>query len=187
MGLSGKVLYLIAIFLPWYIVLANVQAGDYSTDGWVEVVRIDGMKGVQINELLSGGGLPRPVSWLPVPLGWVLLFFFIWSVISIVRARTTRSRGWKLVRGGLVILIVFGIIYFMVARLASMVPEGSPDEIKDLVGYIVQAPLGGAATKTFGIYGSVDLTWGLEIGGYMLFFSGVLQLFGGFMEWGSRR
>lgn len=166
--------------------MANVQAGDYSTNGWVEMVRIDGMRGIQINELIAGGALPKPVSWLPVPLGWVLLFFFVWSVYSIVKAPTARKRGWKLVRGGFVILIIFGIVYFMVTRLPSQVPSSSPEELRQMMEFIAAAPLGGTATRTFGIYGSMDLQWGLELGGYMLFFSGVLQLFGGFMEWGSK-
>ena len=186
LGLFGKVLYLIAIFMPWYVVAASVNAGDYSTDGWVNLVTIDGLKGIQINELLTGGAIPRPVSFLPVPLSWILLFFFGWSVFSIVRARTARRRGWKFIRGGLVILIIFGVIYLMVSRLPSMVPAELGD-LREIIAYVASSPRGGMATRTFGIYGSVKLKWGVQIGGYMLFISAILQLMGGMGEFGHDR
>jgi hypothetical protein len=181
----GKVMYLVAIFLPWYLVHGSVDAGAYSTDGWVEIVKIDGMTGVQINELLTGGALPKPVSYLPVPLGWVLLFFFVLSIIGIFRAKTTRSRGWKFFRGGIVVVIIIAILYFMVSRLSDVLSSDAPSALTDLIGYIAQNPVGGTASQSFGDYGQVNLKWGLELGGYLLVFSAITQVIAGFMEWGS--
>jgi hypothetical protein len=186
-GLIGKVIYLIALFLPWYTLMASVDSGDYATHGWVELVHIDGIRGVQINKLLTGGHIPQGLTYLPIPISWILLCFFIWSIISIFRARTARDRGWKLFRGGIVIIIVFVILYFLITRLPYFIPDDSPNELKNLLDYIVAFPFGGDTRQTFGTYGAVHLIWGLQAGGYMLLLSAIVQLVGGFMEWGNKQ
>ena len=185
-GLIGKIIYLIALFLPWYSLMVLVESGDYATHGWVELVHIDGIRGIQISELLTGGHIPKSITNLPVPFTWLLLAFFVWSIISLFRARTAHSRGWKFFRGGLVILIVFIILYVLVSKLPLFIPEDSPNALKHILDYIVAYPLGGNSKQDFGDYGSVQLQWGLQAGGYMLLASAIIQCIGGVMEWTSK-
>jgi hypothetical protein len=184
-GLIGKLIYLIALFLPWYSLMVSVDAGDYTTHGWVELVHIDGMTGVHINKLLTGGALPGSLAFLPVPVSWILLCVFIWSIVSIFGARTARSRGWKLVRGGIIIIIVFVVLYVLISQLPAIIPDNAPNALRSILDYIVTFPFGGVTTQAFGIYGTVHMRWGLQAGGYMLLVSAVVQLIGGFMELGS--
>jgi len=184
-GIVGKLIYLIALFLPWYTLMVSVDSGAYTTKGWVELVHIDGIRGVQINELLTGGALPKGLSFLPVPVSWILLAFFIWSVVSILGARTAKARGWKLFRGGIVIIIVFTVLYFLITQLPAFIPEKSPAELRSLLDYIVAYPFYGDTTQTFGAYGTVHMRWGLQAGGFMLLVSAVVQIIGGFMELGA--
>jgi len=165
--------------------MVAVDSGDYATHGWVELVHIDGMRGVQINKLLTGGALPGSQTFLPVPVSWILLCFFIWSVVSIFGARTSGKRGWKLVRGGIVIIIVFVILYFLITQLPAFIPDNSPTALRSLLDYIVTYPFGGTTTQDFGSYGTVHMRWGLQAGGYMLLVSAVVQIIGGFMEFRS--
>jgi hypothetical protein len=183
-GLIGKIIYLIALFLPWYSLMVLVESGDYATHGWVELVHIDGIRGIQISELLTGGHIPKSITNLPVP--FMLLAFFVWSIISLFRARTARARGWKFFSGGLVILIIFIILYVLVSKLPLFIPEDSPNALKHILDYIVAYPLGGTAKQDFGDYGRVQLQWGLQAGGFMLLASAIIQLIGGVMEWTSK-
>ena len=162
--------------------MVSVKSGEFATNGWVELVHVDGIKGIQINELLTGGALPKGLSYIPVPISWVLVFFFIWSVVSIIFARTARQRGWKMLRGGIVILIVFVIIYIIVSKLTTFIPEDSPAALRSILDYIAAFPYGGRTTQTFGDYGTVSLQWGLQVGGYLLLISAFVQMVGGIAE-----
>jgi hypothetical protein len=186
-GLLGKVLYLIALFLPWYSLMVSVDSGDYATHGWVELVHIDGIKGVQINELLTGGHDPKGNTFLPIPISWLMLGFFLWSIYSIFTTRTARSRGWKFFRGGIVIIIVFVILYFLITQLPTFIPEKSPAALRSLLDYIVAYPFLGSTSQDFGAWGKVHAQWGLQVGGFLLVISAIVQIIGGFMEWGGAK
>ena len=116
-----------------------------------------------------------------------MLAFFIWSIFSIFTTRTAGSRGWKFFRGGIIIVILFVVLYFLITQLPAFIPSDSPAALRDLLDYIVAYPFLGNTSQDFGSWGKVQAQWGLQAGGFLLVVSAIVQILGGFMEWGSRK
>jgi hypothetical protein len=163
-------------FLPWYHITMDVDAGEYSTPGPVEVLRTNGIDGMSFNRPEPGAGMVQVVG-IPVPAGFLMLFGVLLFIFSSVGIMKTRKYGWKLLRRGFSVLMPAIILIAQVSLIGYFV-EGyvhdAPPEVMEIVDTVSANPLRGSTTGTIGEYGLVTLEWGIGLGVVMLLVSAML-------------
>ncbi len=163
-------------FLPWYSITMDIEAGEYSTPGPVEVLRTNGVDGMSFNRPEPGAGLVQVVS-VPVPAGWLMLFglfIFIFSSIGYIK---TRKYGWKLLRRAISVMMPAVILIAQVSLIGYFVDgyvHDAPPEVMEIIDTVSANPLAGTTTGTIGEYGTVTLEWGIGPGVVMLLMSALL-------------
>ena len=183
---AGILLIIAGMFLPWYIVKADIKTTLLSTEGEVELLIIDGFRGVQVN-LLSGDGLSS-LFGLRVPLGLILLAGIILSILDTIGVEKTKSLGNKYIRSGIGFLILFGFLLLLISQITSILPSVAssvgaslPPEVVQMAQTIAEQPFQGEEFYQMGRFGSVYLVWGLGIGAYLLIVSAFVTIIGGFI------
>ncbi len=177
LGLIAIILAVVGYFLPWYTVSLDIGSGPYATDGEIDVLVLNGIRGLQFNRLESGGGLVQ-IMGLPIAFGWILLFSTIIFFFGTLGLREAGKMGKKFIGRGIKSLVPVIIIMVFVVMLSGLVMAfagETQDEIGALVSLISSRPMGGYATENLGDYGSADISWGLGSGAYMLIISAVLS------------
>ncbi len=185
LGIVAIVLTIAGMFLPWYIVRANIQTQAISTHGEADLVVMDGQRGVQVNFLVGNRGL-SPVFGLQLPLGILLVVGVVLGILDIIGVEKLRKLGNMYLRGGITFLILFIFLVLLIVQFTSLIESLAasfgvtlPPEAVQMAQTIAQQPLQGAQTKTIGDFGSVYLSWGLGLGAYMILAAAVLKLVGG--------
>lgn|GEM_PF-2678408 len=180
-GLIGIVLAIFALFPTWYYVQAEVSAGEYATDGYVDIVVIDGWRGVQVYDIKSGGGTVSLASWC-IPIGVFALIGFLWSAVSILRSKRSSTRSSMFFRGSIITILPLIAIIGIVVLLPHLLPENASDAVVGILEKMASSPLGGEASETYGDYLDVKMRWGLGYGSIMLIASSAIQFLGGILE-----
>ena len=180
----GIIIAIFSLFYPWYSMNVDIDTGEFSTNGEVTLLSIDGKDGVVVNTLESNSGTVQLFSF-PIPFSVIIglgIFFLVLSTVGIFKSR---KLGRKYLFSGIKLMIPIIIILIFIAQLSSIIPLAPidvPKESEQLIDTISGSPLRGDETKVIGDYGTVDINWGLEIGGMFLLFSGILILIGGILE-----
>ena len=163
-------------FLPWYSIGMDIDAGQYSTPGPVEVLRTNGIDGMSFNRPEPGAGLVQVVG-IPVPAGFLMLvglFIFIFSSIGVMK---TRKYGCKLFRRGFAVLMPAIVLIAQVSLIGYIVEgyvQDVPPEVMDIIDTVSANPLGGSTTGTIGEYGVVTLEWGIGPGIVLMLVAAIL-------------
>lgn len=185
LGALGIGFTIAGMLLPWYTVNANIQTTSLSTGGIVELLVMDGFRGVQVNFLRGGEGL-SPVFGLKIPLGILLLTGIIFSVLDIIGVEKTKSLGNKYIRSGIFFIVIVVVLVIFISQLTSTLPSLAasvgadlPPEAVEIAGTIAQQPLRGETASPVGDFGSVYLSWGLAIGAYMFVLAAATKIIGG--------
>lgn len=180
LGIVSIVLAIIALFLPWYLTTVNIQSGPFATDGNVDVLVIDGIRGVQVN--LLGDGLVQFFG-MKIPFLIIILALLILSILDLMGMKSSRQLGRKYIIGGIALLIPVIIIVLFMALLASMIPSFAggevPAELMTIANQISSSPITGSYSGSIGEYGIVQLSWGLAIGSYLLLIAAIVKIVGG--------
>jgi hypothetical protein len=185
--LLGIVFAIMSFYHPWYQVSVEIDSGDHQTNGMVEVVKIDGVDGFQLNKLEQGEGLIQMVAF-PIPFWMIIGLGIFFLFLSTAGIRTGKNLSKKYFRAGLKLLLPILIILFLVAQLPAvlgMSPSEIPVEMEELVETIAGSPHQGSETKELGDYGNAHISWGLELGGWYLAVGGILMIIGSFLVRGA--
>ncbi|MCP8313771.1 MAG: hypothetical protein H3Z53_05300, partial [archaeon] len=183
LGIISIVLMIMALFLPWYVTTINIQSGSFSTDGNVDVLLIDGIRGVQVN--LLGEGLVQFFG-LKIPFLIIILAIVLLSILDLIGMKSGKQIGRKYITGGITLLIPVIIIILFIALLASMLPSFAsfgggevPVELTTISNKISSSPIIGSYSGIIGDYGDVQLSWGLGLGSYLLLIAAIVKIVGG--------
>lgn len=172
----AMVIAIAGYFLPWYTVSLDVSAGDYSTLGPVEILRMDGVHGLSFNRPEPGAGLVQ-VAGLPIPSVWLMLFGVVIFVIGTIGLAKSRKFGYKLLGRGITILFPVIMMIVMVGLIGNFVGgyvANAPPEVMQIIDTISASPVSGATTQTIGDYGTASLKWGLGPGAYAFIVAAIL-------------
>ena len=71
----GIIIAILGVIYPWYVVSADISAGEFETAGVIDMITIDGLEGIQIYMPQLGG---------PIPSGALLIPFAIFIVVGII-------------------------------------------------------------------------------------------------------
>ena len=186
--IAGLVLGLVGAFLPYYEVSANVQTGEFATNGYHRVLFVDGINGISINTLVQGG--IQQVGALPFPIWALIVVGLVGFIISTI-AQEPRKTGIKSLTRGIGLLLPLVLIIVVVGALTGMlgsfnVPVGD-ESFEEMLSTISSNPLGGEKELVTPDYGTMALRWGIGIGIYVLAIAGILLIAGGALLMAARK
>jgi hypothetical protein len=178
----------LALFLPWYTVTANVSVPPSEQTGTFNAVSVDGINGVQIR--LPNRDGPVPLGTFAVPFYLIIGISLVFLVLSTIGISQSKKLGKKYVLRGVRLLFPFIFILIFILLLASIIPMISPPnlegntDVQSAMHAISASPFNGKYTiQTSEVQGGlIQLTWGFGIGAYLLLFAGILLIMAGMME-----
>lgn len=182
LAIAGLAVAIYGIFLPWYAVTINVDTIVTSTQGEVDFLVIDGVKGIQMNMLSDNGvqqmfGLPIPFSLLLIS---GLALFFLSTVGILECKKFGKKLAFRGIRVLLPVIFILGFVGLLFGSLSAAIASDSP-ELERIMSAISSNPVGGTYTENFSGLGTLTLTWGLGMGAYMFIVAFILMFIGGIL------
>ena len=186
LGVLGFIAAAAALFLPWYVVTANIQTGPFSTQGDVEMLTVDGLRGVQVNLLDENEGLVQFFG-LGIPFFIIFLAGVILGFLDLVGMKSAKQIGRKHVISGILTPIPVIVILLFMFQLASLIQVFAgamwsgevANELVTIADQLSSKPLLGSYYRIIGDYGTVRLSWGLGMGSYLFVAAAVVKIVGG--------
>ena len=184
----GIIVAIIGLFNPWYTLSGEINAGEFTTNGMVDIISIDGMNGFQITIPGVTGAIPMGTVLIPISLliGISIVFLFL-ACIGLSRSV---KLGFKYIGKGIrfmlpiiIIIIIIALMGSMISQMAEGMEGGSyATEVFDSIS---SSPLGGENTVTAAVgdeTGTIKTQWGLGIGAILLLVSGIIMIVAGIIE-----
>lgn len=178
----GIIIALYGLVTPWYAVSGSVNSYEYTTEGFINFLLIDGLEGVQIT--YPGGNGPVAVGSFILPFSLLIGIGFLFTIFKSVGIQESKSLGRVFLRRGIGLISPFIILIIIIFSLGSFIPSLVPENtaetgITTLLSALSQNPFSGSQSipiSESGVTGSINLSWGLGLGGYLLLISGVVLL-----------
>ncbi|MCW4015145.1 MAG: Vps62-related protein [Candidatus Bathyarchaeota archaeon] len=189
LGIVGVAVYLVALFLPWYVVTGDIQTTVIKTAGTAELVLIDGVNGLRINTLQSDQGLTT-LFGLGIPFSIIFLASAVMTGLDIIGAEKPKNLSRKYIISGITSLIPIIIIIIFIAMLTGLITSFAdafsggqplPQQVTDMVSAMSASPFGGNFMDTINSSGTLDISWGLAIGSYMFIVAAAIKIVAGIM------
>lgn len=177
-GVVGIGLTVVAIFLPWYSVLADIDSPTITAAG--EIFLLDGLNGVSVNFLITGTGM-TPLFSLGIPFALIVGMGALLNALDIIGVDKPKKLGNGYIRSGFMFLILILIMVLLMMGMGALAgvfgitdPPGP-----EVLSYIGAHPFGGIYSDNF--FGVVNITfvWGLALGGILLIAAAVVKIFAG--------
>ena len=186
LGIVGIALYLVALFLPWYVVRGNIQTTLLETVGETDLVLIDGVNGLRVNTLQSDQGLTQ-LFGLGIPFAIILLTSVVLNLLDLIGVEKAERLSRTYVISAITSLIPVIIILVSVILLSGlvmsfanvMVGEAVPPQIDEMTREMASSPIMGEYSDTLDSYGILRVFWGLGIGAYIFIAAAATKLAAG--------
>ena len=147
MGIGGYVLFVVASFLPWYFVSAQIP-GVPPYENPTVIIQFDGLNGLFVHQdLRTALGFGVPAVGFPIAI-----FFMISGILKIrkiIRSNQHKMRAATLTRSSFAILIPFGLTLVAIYTIPMFVPDTAPNQAQFLAQAIAERPFGGAQQFNF--------------------------------------
>ena len=189
LGIVGVIVYLVALFLPWYVVTGNIQTTMIETAGTAELVIIDGVNGLRVNTLQSDQGLTT-LFGLGIPFSIIFLSSVVLIALDIIGVEKLKKLSRSYIISGIASLIPIIIILVFIVALTGVIEsfagalsggEPIPQQVTDMVSAMSSSPFMGGYTETINDQGSVAISWGLGIGSYMFIAAAAIKIAAGIL------
>ncbi|OPX59331.1 MAG: hypothetical protein A4E29_01279 [Methanomassiliicoccales archaeon PtaB.Bin134] len=190
LALAALVLGLVAVFMPYYVVSLSIDSPYLDTEGFQDVLLIDGARGLSVNTLDPEAGLVQ-LTALPIPLSVLLLTPLIFLLLGTIGASDVKIARKYLTRGIMMLLPVV-IILAVIASLSSLYvyfPEEvtGVEDAKEIFDTVAASPFAGSEEVYLPESGeTAEVRWGLGIGGYMLIVTSVLLFVAAILRFRSK-
>ncbi len=184
--ITGLIIAIVALFQPWYLVSATINTEQYSSQGMIDIISIDGLQGISVNLPNSNGSIPLGSAFIPFSI--VIGIGLILTVANTLGVQTSKKLGKSYLSQGIkliipIIFIIVGIIAISMLSTSLVDKEMDNSEISSIFGDIASAPFGGSTQKSIiSEEQQIQLQWGLQNGGFLLFISGIICVIGGILE-----
>lgn len=187
LGIAGIALYFVALVLPWYLVMGDIQTTVLETAGTTELVRIDGINGILVNTMQDDQGLAR-LFGLGIPFSIILSTSVLLNILDIVGVEKSRGLAKKFIMSGISSLIPVILILVFISQLTGLVMpfaesmaggEAIPPQIEEIARRMSSSPITGEYSGVIETYGSLYVTWGLALGSYLFIAAAIVKIVAG--------
>jgi len=186
----GLVIAMVGLFLPWYSVSVNLNIPGYQQVGLTDLIKIDGLRGVQVT--LPNGDGPIPLGSFVLPFSMLIAVSIVFLILATVGVAQSKKLGLKYIGRGVRLLVPFIIALAIIMVLANILPLIAPIgsnnnfEVSETINAVSSAPFGGEKTvfiQNVNVNnGQVALKWGFGLGLYLLLFAGIILIIAGGIE-----
>jgi hypothetical protein len=191
----GIIIAVIGLFNPWYTVSYSATGtgvtDTFQTKEMIDLLSFDGFNGLQVN--IPGAGGPVPMGSVVLPFSVLILIGLIFMIIATIGIPLSRKLGGKYIWRGIRLIIPFILIVIVMIAISSLIPsmagEGESSYIQDIIGPLKSSPLGGESSTTItesDVTAQINLSWGIGLGIWMLFISGIIMMVAGILEFSSK-
>jgi hypothetical protein len=189
----GIILAFIGLFNPWYVISYGVSGtgitDTFQTGGMVDLLKFDGINGLQVT--IPGTRGPIPMGSFVLPFSLFIAIGIVFLIIATIGVPLSKRLGSKYIWRGIRLVIPFILILIAIMLMASVVPttpiEASTETnyAEDILSSISGSPMGGQSTTLItenGLSGTIDFQWGLGVGGWLLLIAGIIIIVAGVLE-----
>jgi len=189
----GIVIAIFGLFNTWYGVSYDLSGADVLQDfeipGTADLMKIDGINGVQI--IIPGQNGPTPLGTVSLPFSLLIGIGLLFMIIATIGISHSKKLGRKYVWRGIRLLIPIILLIVAILAIGSIIPSdavaGSEagGSIGEILSSISSSPLGNQKTFLLSIEGvsiPLQMRWGLGLGAQLLLISGIIILMAGILE-----
>lgn len=190
----GIIVAIFGLIYPWYQVSYDTSGLDISqefqTSGMTELMRIDGLNGVQI--VVPGQNGFSPLGTISIPFSLILGVGLIFLIVATIGIAYSKKLGGKYIWRGIRLLIPIILILIVIMALGAIIPsEGigsnqTSSSISDVLNSISSSPFGNEQIFNIdigaGVSAPLKMKWGLGLGGTLLLVSGIIIIAAGVFE-----
>jgi len=190
----GVILIILGLIYPWYQISYDTSAleisEEFKTTGMTELMKIDGIGGIQI--VIPGQNGFSPLGTLSIPFsiifGVSLIFLFIASIGIVYSKRL----GSKFIYRGIRFIIPVILILIAIMAIGAIIPSDiagnneASESISNIIKSVSNSPFGNEQTFNIdvgdGLYAPLKTSWGLGTGAWLLLIGGVVMIIAGILE-----
>jgi hypothetical protein len=189
----GIIIAIIGLFNPWYLISYGVSGEGitetFQTSGLVDLLKFDGISGLQVT--IPGTSGPIPLGSFVLPFSLFIAIGLIFLIIATIGIPLSKKLGSKYIWRGVRLIIPFILIVIAIMVMGTVIPtshvEAGTDTnyAQEILDSISGSPLGGQTSTDItenGISGQVNVQWGLSLGGWLLLIAGIIIIIAGIME-----
>ncbi len=185
----GIIVAIFGLFNQWYAVSTNIAIPGQTQMDIPDLILIDGIHGLQMT-LPSATG-PTPLGSFMIPFSLFIGISLVFLIISTIGISASKKLGKKYIFRGIRIAIPIIMIIIIIMMLGPIVNEAVKSqagdvEISNIFTGISSQPFGGSDTYTIPITetdsATMNLEWGLGLGGRLLLIAGIIIIMGGIIE-----
>ncbi|HDQ15750.1 MAG TPA: hypothetical protein ENN45_01675 [Bacteroidetes bacterium] len=177
------IIAIIGLFNPWYVVSADVNVEGFVKTDTIEVLRLDGINGVQINMPTEKG--PAPMGTVYFPFSFIILIGFVFMILATVGIHLSSKLGRKYLYRGIRLTVIIIVIIVAIMSIGMMAGSGNGNDISSLLNEISSNPMGGSYDFTVvqeEVTGNINLDWGIGLGAILILLSGIILIISGILE-----
>ena len=189
----GIVIAIFGLFNTWYEVSYDLSGADVLQDfeipGTADLMKIDGINGVQI--IIPGQNGPTPLGTVSLPFSLLIGIGLLFMIIATIGISHSKKLGRKYVWRGIRLLIPIILLIVAILAIGSIIPSDAVaggeagSSIGEILSSISSSPLGNQKTFLLSIEGvsiPLQMRWGLGLGAQLLLISGIIILMAGILE-----
>ena len=190
----GIVLIILGLIYPWYQISYDTSALDISeefkTSGLTELLKIDGVSGIQI--VIPGQNGFSPLGTLSIPFSVMFGISLIFLIVITIGISYSKKLGSKYITRGIRFLIPVILIIIVMMTLGAVIPSdiAGNDEvsgsISNILNSVSNSPFGNEQTFNIdvgdGLFAPLKLSWGLGAGAWYLLIGGIVLIISGILE-----
>jgi hypothetical protein len=189
----GIIIAIIGLYNPWYLISYGVSGEGitetFQTSGLVDLLKFDGISGLQVT--IPGISGPIPLGSFVLPFSLFIAIGLIFLIIATIGIPLSKKLGSKYIWRGVRLIIPFILIVIAIMAMGAVIPtsqvEAGTDTnyAQEILDSISGSPLGGEKSIGItenGIAGQINVQWGLGLGGWLLLFAGIIIIIAGIME-----
>ena len=189
----GIVIAIFGLFNTWYGVSYDLSGVDVLQDfeipGTADLMKIDGINGVQI--IIPGQNGPTPLGTVSLPFSLLIGIGLLFMIIATIGISHSKKLGRKYIWRGIRLLIPIILLIVAILAIGSIIPSDAvagseaDSSIGEILSSISSSPLGNQKTFLLSIEEvsiPLQMRWGLGLGAQLLLISGIIILMAGILE-----
>lgn len=190
----GIILIILGLLYPWYQISYDTSALDISeefkTTGLTELLKIDGLNGIQI--VIPGQNGFSPLGTLSIPFSVMFGISLIFLIVLTIGIAYSKKLGSKYIGQGIRFLIPVILILIVMMAIGTFIPSDIAGDdtvsgsITNILTSVSSSPFGNEQTFNIdvgeGLYAPLKMSWGLGTGAWFLLIGGIVLILAGILE-----
>jgi len=188
------ILIILGLIYPWYQISYDTSAleisEEFKTAGMTELMKIDGIGGIQI--VIPGQNGFSPLGTLSIPFSIIFGVSLIFLFVVTIGIAHSKKLGSKYIYRGIRFLIPVILILIAIMAIGAIIPSDiagnneASESITNILKSVSDSPFGNEQTFNIdirdGLTAPLKTNWGLGTGAWLLLIGGIVMIIAGIFE-----